>query len=404
MKTAILKICDRVILYALSFVVFFLPIYNSLASIGIGLAAFFLILKSIVCLNRPKLSWPFLAVLIFVVFSTLSVFYSNDIKESLIGLRKLWMYFFLFCAIVATLKDLNKLKFMVFVCFISTFFVSLDGVHQFFYGVDWFSLRPLFPAVKEGLARITASFHEPGSLGIHMGPMLALFSSFFLFYYSGFKRALLGIMLAIMLFILLLTLAPGAAFGFCFTIIFFFAAGNKKSLLSLFIIFMALSFIFLPKSLVSWPNGALFSSINGRIMMLEIALKMIAVHPFLGFGIHTFPLTYQKFCLPGYPFYKLVPPYAHNIYFQMIAEIGIIGFFSFLALLIIIFRKLWLTYSRAEEGFIKTLSLGLMGCFIAYLAHGMLESSLYTSQGALLFWVLLGFSVSLLNFKADIDF
>jgi len=85
----------------------------------------------------------------------------------------------------------------------------------------------------------------------------------------------------------------------------------------------------------------------------------------------------------------------------MAAEIGLLGLFSFIALVAGTFKKLWEVYRTTEERFVQTLSLGLMGSFIAYLTHGMLESSIYTSQGALLFWIIAGIAVSLQNLKVS---
>jgi O-antigen ligase len=154
-------------------------------------------------------------------------------------------------------------------------------------------------------------------------------------------------------------------------------------------------YLLLPAHLRSWPNGSIFKALEGRIMMWKIAYKIILYHPFVGSGLHTFCLNYKRLCLPGYPFYQEGAPYAHNMYVQMVAEIGIFGLLAFLAFVASIFKALWITYAQVEDKFIKILSLGLLGSMSAYLVHGILESSFYTAQGAILFWIITGMSMAL---------
>lgn len=395
---------NRASLYSLAFIIFFLPIYNSYVSLGIGFAIFCYLIKTALAFKRGPgliLKWPIFA---FLILSCLSMLNTCDVSLSFVGLRKLTMHFFVFLAIVFCIADIKRLKCLISILILSALIVSLDGFWQYLTGADWFSFRPLMVYPHLGIKRVTASFWQAGSLGIYLGAVIPISFSLFLFYVKGINKIALGITTLVLLFVLILSFAPGAAFG-VYAAILFFACVKREWRLALFLILgILLGYFLLPESLTSCPNGSLFQTIFGRIKMWAIAVKMIKMHPILGIGLHTFGVNYQKFCMPGDPFCGSGQPYAHNMYVQMAAEIGLLGFFSFIALIAGIFKKLWEVYRTTEEEFIQTLSLGLMGSFIAYLAHGMLESSLYTSQGALLFWILLGFSVSLLNFKTGVDF
>mgnify|MGYP001615439270 CR=1 FL=1 len=409
----LLKLCDRITFYSLAFIIFFLPIYNSYASIGIGLAIFCYLIKTFLDFKRGANRKEFTAytcgalkypIFLFLVISVLSLFNSCDVSLSFVGLRKLAMYFFVFLAIVCGIADIKRLKRLISILILSALIVSLDGFWQYSTGTDWFSSRPLMAYPHLGIKRVTASFWQAGSLGIYLGAVIPISFSLFLFYAKGIKKTALGITTLVLLFTLILSFTPGAAFG-VYAAILYFACVKRGWRLALFLILgILLGYFLLPESLTSWPNGSLFQTIFGRIKMWAIAVKMIKMHPILGNGLHTFGVNYQKFCVPGDPYYGLGPPYAHNMYLQMAVEIGLLGLLSFLALMAEVFKKLWEVYKTTQERFVQTLSLGLMGSFIAYLTHGMLESSIYTSQGALLFWILLGFSISLVNFKAGVDF
>jgi len=404
-KTGLLKLCDRTFLYSLAFIIFFLPIYNSFTSLGIGLAIFCCLLK---ILFGPKHAlnfaskWPIFA---FLMFSMLSMLNTCDISLSFTGLRKLTMYFFVFLSIVCGITGTRRLKFLISVLIFSAFIVSVDGLWQYFTGSDWFSFRPLMSYPHLGIKRVTASFLQAGSLGIYLGAILPISLCLFLFYARGIVKSTLALASFISAFVLILSFAPGAALGVYAAIVFFACVKREWRLVLFLMLGILLAYFLLPASLTSWPNGSLFQTIFGRIKMWGVAAKMIGMHPVLGNGLHSFGVNYQKFCTAGDPFYGSGgQPYAHNMYVQMATEIGLLGLFSFIAMISGIFTKLLSIYRISGDMFIKTLALGFMGSLIAYLTHGMLESSLYTSQGALLFWILLGFSAGLLNFKAGVDF
>ena len=129
--------------------------------------------------------------------------------------------------------------------------------------------------------------------------------------------------------------------------------------------------------------------------MWKVAWQMVMLKPIIGLGLHTFSHNYMIYCPAGYPFYKEVAPYAHNIYMQMLAETGFLGLSAFLAMIFTLANHSLKAYHMIKDKFLKACLLGLWGCMIAYLTHGLLESSLYTSQGAVLFWLLLGLMMGL---------
>jgi O-antigen ligase len=79
----------------------------------------------------------------------------------------------------------------------------------------------------------------------------------------------------------------------------------------------------------------------------------------------------------------------------MAIEIGLIGLAVFIWLLVTLIREWYSAYKKTESSYLKALSLGLLGGIIAFLTHGMLESSLYTSKGGILFWFMIGLTVSI---------
>ncbi|MBI5873587.1 MAG: O-antigen ligase family protein [Candidatus Omnitrophica bacterium] len=314
------------------------------------------------------------------------------------GLKKLALYVLLYFSVIKSLHDEKRIKGFVFILVFSAAIVSVDGLYQLMQGKDWFSGRALMSYPQLDIKRITSSFHQAGSLGIYIGLVLPLALSLFLFYSSRLTKWLLGISICLMLPVLILTYAPGAALGLYAAIIIMAICKRKWWLVALLLVGLIFGFFLLPESLTSWPHGGFFTSIAGRINMWKTALKIIQVHPFIGSGLHSFSINYENFCLPGQPHCGAGAPYAHNMYLQMAAEIGLLGLGVFIWILAFTFKKLFNIFKSASStSFMKALSLGLTAGMAAYLTHGILESSIYTSQGALLFWTMLGLSHGLIS-------
>lgn len=384
---------DKPLFLGLSFFIFFLPIYNSLCSIGIGLLIFSYLIKILFLgepFRKPFLIFP---ILVFVCVCAFSIFFSPSVSSSLVGLRKLILYVSIYIATVSSINSERRLKFILFLVLLSAVTVSIDGIYQVLTGKDWFSGRLLMEYPHRGIFRVTASFHQAGSLGIFMASVIPCFwySTFFMF--RGKKKILLIFTGVLMTAILISSLAPGAALGVLSSFIFLSIVRKELRLAALSLGISAFGFLLLPVSITSWPAGSLFDTFFGRLKMWRVALDIIGRSPIFGSGINTFSEFYAMFCKPGDPFYGQGAPYAHNMYIQMTAEVGLIGLAVFAWILISLFKKSFAIYSsKRREGL---LMFALLGSLVSYLIFGLLESAFYTSHGALTFWILLSLIASL---------
>lgn len=395
-KEKAVRYCEGIIVFSLLVMIFFFASSNALVSTGICFAIFFWLTKKALTkewkLPNTALNIP---IFIFILVSILSMVNSINITESLIGLRKLVMYICLYFVIVDSLTNKRRFNWVIWTVILVAGIVSLDGFFQFFSGKDLMRGRSLM-LPGEGIKRVTAAFEQAGTLGIYLGTLIPIVVSLTLYHFSGKKKLLIGLWAVFMLLCLALSLAPGAVFGFYAAMLFFIILKLDMRLLIVLIIGIILAWFILPSVLIHWPEGVMFASIRARIYMCQIATRMIKIHPFLGMGLHTFPINYRRYLLPGEPFYETeMLPYAHNIYFHMAVEIGLIGLAVFIWLLVTLIRGWNSGYKKSESSYLKALSLGLLGGIIAFLTHGMLESSLYMSQGGILFWFMIGLTVSI---------
>lgn len=392
---------EKFLFFSLLFTSFFLPIYNSLTSLGLGLSIFFYL---VTLAQRPRsfrITPDFWLLLLFVLLALASLLYTPNFIATAKGLKKLSLYIFLFWAVSSCVNTENRLKAFLLILISSATLVSLDGFYQIATGSDWFSARPAMPYPHLGIRRATASFHQAGLLGIYLGCILPLAISTAL----SAKRPFMKLGTACAVFILAATLvstfAPGAALGILAAVSVLACLKRKGWLVLLFAACSAATFLFLPESLTSWPHGSLFGSISGRMEIWKTGLHIFLTHPFLGSGWHTFPHNYQLFCLPAQPHCGGGTPYAHNQYIQMLAELGIAGSIVFWGFTVLLFKKgLGRFYRNRGQEALRAGLMGLLAALAAYMTHGLFESSIYTSQGALLFWILLG----LLKAAADPSF
>jgi len=56
-------------------------------------------------------------------------------------------------------------------------------------------------------------------------------------------------------------------------------------------------------------------------------------------------------------------------------------------------------YKRLKDNFLSIVSLSLIACLVSFLINGLTESSLYYARVALIFWYLVGLSLSLNKFS-----
>ena len=123
---------------------------------------------------------------------------------------------------------------------------------------------------------------------------------------------------------------------------------------------------------------------------------MIKDHPFIGVGVNTYMKAYSKYKIKDVGIITPDNPYAHNNYLHMAGEIGLMGLGIFLWIMVALFMELRKIYLKtAQSSFVKNAALGL-GCGIwAFLLNGLTESSLYFSKIVVVFWFVVGLSMSL---------
>lgn len=155
-------------------------------------------------------------------------------------------------------------------------------------------------------------------------------------------------------------------------------------------------------------GGADSAEVAGRLDIWSTAAAIWREQPLLGAGLGSFPGSYAavrvsgKQFLPDTPFEP--PPHAHNLELQLLAEQGLVGLVSFVALLA---TAGWsaVRLRKARERRQRVLGAALLASLVGLLVHNQFDVTLLENTGVQV-WGMLGLlsAVGVLNgSKAEAD-
>ena len=127
-----------------------------------------------------------------------------------------------------------------------------------------------------------------------------------------------------------------------------------------------------------------------RINRWECAIEMFKERPVFGFGPGTYAFEYARYQKPesltiiSTNFGNMGN--AHSEYLSALSETGIIGFFSFILVVAVIFYRSIILYLKTTELERKTLLLFMILSLSTYFIHAFLNNFLDTDKAAVPIW------------------
>ncbi len=166
-------------------------------------------------------------------------------------------------------------------------------------------------------------------------------------------------------------------------------------IVSVLIIGIAFSGPILKRVTQSDPNALSF-----RFEWNEIAWKMVAEKPVLGFGLNSFVfqmIPYSKYKTLENMRDRLgdVLPVVHNIYLLTWSEQGTLGMLFFIGLHIHVLRLGFRNANFFEERMLFMMNLGCLAGFIAVMADGMVSFFIRHPPGARVYWIVIALITSI---------
>jgi len=130
---------------------------------------------------------------------------------------------------------------------------------------------------------------------------------------------------------------------------------------------------------------------NSRFIIWHDSLEIIRRFPWTGTGFGTFGDIYPA--VRTYPGQSVVD-HAHNDYFELLADGGVIGLGLMGWFLAAVLVPSWRMYRQRREPYCTALFLGAICGMLALLVHGVTDFNFYNGANGLFFFFLAGLAVS----------
>ncbi len=396
-----LRVIDFIIYWSIVVMPFSVAIAPAIANTFIGFFCAFFIIKRLI--TKQPFSTDRLTLVFFGLFfaaSAISIINSVSYSASFQGIIKLLKYILIILVCSEEVRDKKHIiRIIISICF-GVCLASIDALWQMVFGYDFIHHIAIQAAV--GLPRPTAAFPNPNVFGIYMAALTPLIFGLTFFYFKGRNKILMFFVSVLGLLGVYLSLSRGSGLGIYLAVLFLSIAKKKKLLISFLAGILIIFPFVMPKNIKQWAkevnyNPIVFMCNQDRISIYNNTINMIKHHPFIGVGLNTFTKNYGKYKTEQAEKYAHTADtiYAHNIYLQMAGETGLLGLAAFLLFLFQVFRQAFNTSRKLNDGYLKIIGLSLIACIIAFLVNGLTETSLYYPRVVMVFWYLIGVSLSL---------
>jgi len=176
---------------------------------------------------------------------------------------------------------------------------------------------------------------------------------------------------------------------------FSFARSRKKRLLLLAGICASVCLLYLLRSILNPTHtvGMIGFDAISRMMLWGTAWDYFVHSPVMGVGWGNFVSLYGSDLSS---FSAWIPPgisEVHNVYLQLLAETGLVGFGTFFYLVVQSWRQARSQLRSSLDFLDLALAFGVLGALLSVLVHGLVDVPFRTQPGTL-FWVLLALLVA----------
>jgi O-antigen ligase len=305
-------------------------------------------------LNRPIKIY----VLVSVVATLLGALFGKvNLASGLLYVSKYMEYFLVFFMFANNISDRDQVRRLILAAFIVALFTALYAFIQIPLG-----------------DRVTAPFEgtsgEPNTLGGYLILVISVLAGLWVVYKDERLKIVLPCLIALLFVPFLFTLSRSSYLAAIPMFIVLFIFSDKKLLLSFLLLVFILATPFLLPEKVKGRITETFvpdpgfektqvigdvgfdSSTSERIYSFKYSINKWRQHPLFGWGVTGVGLI-------------------DSTYFRLLAEMGLMGLFSFIYLVGVIGLYLYAGYREARDPLLKGLSLGMLAGTAALLGHSV---------------------------------
>jgi len=366
----------------------------------------------------PRISLPFF---LLIGVATLSMVVAPFPKLSLFEIVQVFKMYLGFLYIGNNIKSGKEIKFVVALLLLGLFLESVLALAQ--YKFD----RPFVPGILGGpekigyirlgepLSRVSGTWASYNDFAWYLTFMLPISMSLLFSRIKGIYKSMCGLTLVVGIGALICTLSRAGwsslAIAILVVLLLSFSKSRGKTGLNNFIIStMGILIIVLVISTVNPQflkiiNRRIFSddydAARSRIPQMQIAWNMIKSHPFLGVGINNYTEVMGDYDTTDIRLTSITSYQVHNIFLQIAAEMGIIGFLIFIWVISTVYKE-GLRLIKSSEGLMSGVVIGVIAGISAFLVHGLVDAASPGNHLFLIFWFLAGIIVALGKIGLDV--
>ncbi len=341
--------------------------------------------------------------LVFLLVSfALSAVFTKQHFASLAGVTVFGLQVLLFAVIRSHVSDRDSNFNIVRYLLITSIFVSVIGIFQYYFGSymhpEWVD-RSLYNNISN---RAFSTLYNPNVLGSYFILIISIALAGFKSSDGRYSLILNTLVLITGGVCMVLTFSRGAWMGLAVSILVILVFGRRKRLiLTILAVSLLTALIALPefKTIMSRINLDFISNDSSntyRWYLWKFAVKTFTEHPLVGSGIGSFGFYIPShFKAPGY-----LVSHAHNIYLQLLAETGILGFTAFISFVLTSMYVSFKLFRSSPCDQTRSLALGVMASSAGLLAHGSVDATLYLPQLSVFVWI----SIAVIRNLGEMEF
>ncbi len=234
---------------------------------------------------------------------------------------------------------------------------------------------------------------NPNAVALYLEPIAAMALGFVLFAGTRTSRWTASAVLVFVLPALVCTLSRGALLaGAVLALVAVLSVRNLRLRLGLLgatlVGALALSRIPFVAARLAHQFDPQHATLVLRFAIWRVTWRMLMDHPLLGAGISGYQTV-----MAHYRTRNLHPePYAHNIFLTTWSEVGLLGLAAFVVIFFGLLWRAWRSVGTTRLIY-RPLLWGVLGAWIVFVVHGLVDSPYWKNDLSLEFWLLAALEV-----------
>jgi O-antigen ligase len=338
------------------------------------------------------------AVLLYAAVLVYGYFISYD-RAGSVFMVSLYLLFVFTCFAVRNVLRTKELIFAAFsLIAASGFLVALYGIYQritksYDAASSWIDTTMF---AEEG--RVFSTLENPNVLGEYLIFVILISFALLYCYRTGIHKTMaLGVCGTAVLCIFF-TQSRGAWLGLIVAVAVFALLHDRRLILA-GIVALFLMPLFMPEAIIERflsIGDSTDSSTSFRIYIWQASLLLIKDYWVSGIGLGTeaFTRIYRM-----YAFNSVLAPHSHNLFLQIIIDMGVAGITAFVAVMACFYKNITLALKGA--GRMRALSAALLAAMTGYLAQGMTDNVFYNYRIVMFFWFCVALAAALRECMGD---